>query len=248
MDFRLWGNEKDMLLARQIQHALLPGKLPQVDGYRFYACYEAALAVGGDYYDCFLLSDDKVCISFGDVAGRGVPGALVMSRLSTVVQNVMSLTDDVSVAIQRVNNQMSQSMVEAYFVTCILGVIDLKKHVITLANAGHMSPLIKNPDGSIEEFSDDMIGVPLGIMEGFPYQIVERKIEPGEIFTLITDGVDEAMDPEGGLYSRERVVEFLKNGSTDPAELGRGLLADVRSHASGRDQSDDIAIMMFGRT
>lgn len=239
--------DKEMDIARGVQHALLPSKLPQVHGYQFYASYDAAQAVGGDYFDCFMIGDDKVCVSFGDVAGKGVPGALIMSRISSVVQNTMSFTDDVSVAIHRINDHMCHNMVEGRFVTYILGVIDLKKHVITLTNAGHMSPVIKKPDGSIEEFSDDIIGIPVGIMEGYPYEVVERKIEPGEIFTLITDGVDEAMNPKGDLYSKERVVEFVKNGPTDPAELGKDLLADVRAHADGRPQNDDITIMVFGR-
>ena len=236
-----------MGIARGVQHALLPSKLPEVDGYQFYASYDAAQAVGGDYFDCFMIGEDKVCVSFGDVAGKGVPGALIMSRMASVVQNTMSFTDDVGVAIQRINDHMCHNMVEGRFVTYILGVIDLKEDTITLTNAGHMSPVIKKPDGSIEEFSDDIIGIPIGIMSGYPYEVVQRKIGNGEVFTLITDGVDEAMDPDGNLYSKERVVEFVEKGATDPEQLGKDLLADVRSHANGRAQNDDITIMVFGR-
>lgn len=239
--------DKEMGIARGVQRALLPDNLPEVEGYQFYASYDAAQAVGGDYFDCFMIGDDKVCVSFGDVAGKGVPGALIMSRMSSVVQNTMSFTDDVSLAIQRINSHMCHNMVEGRFVTYILGVIDLKTDILTLTNAGHMSPVIKKPDGTIEEFNDDIIGIPIGIMENYPYEVVQRKIEPGEIFTLITDGVDEAMNPSGDLYSKERVVEFVRNGSTDPEQLGKDLLADVRSHANGRAQNDDITIMVFGR-
>ncbi|MEQ9411077.1 MAG: SpoIIE family protein phosphatase [Fuerstiella sp.] len=239
--------DKEMSIARGVQHALLPEKLPQVPGYEFYASYDAAQAVGGDYFDCFMIGEDKVCVSFGDVAGKGVPGALIMSRMSSVVQNTMSFTDDVSVAIQRINDHMCHNMVEGRFVTYILGVIDLKTHCITLTNAGHMSPVIRTADGRIEEFSDEVIGIPVGIMSGYPYEVVTRKIAPGDIYTLITDGVDEAMDPKGNLYTKERVVEFVKQGPTDPEQLGKELLADVRAHADGRAQNDDITIMVFGR-
>lgn len=239
--------DKEMDIAMGVQRALLPSKLPEVEGYQFYASYDAAQAVGGDYFDCFRMGDDKICVSFGDVAGKGVPGALIMSRMSSVVQNTMSFTDDVSVAIHKINEHMCHNMVEGRFVTYILGVIDLKENRITLTNAGHMSPVIKKSDGTIEEFSDDIIGIPIGIMSGYPYEVVERSIDPGDIFTLITDGVDEAMDPDGNLYSKDRVVEFIKNGSTDPEQLGKDLLADVRKHANGRAQNDDITIMVFGR-
>ena len=110
-----------------------------------------------------------------------------------------------------------------------------------------MSPLIRKPDGSVEEFDDSTIGIPVGIMEGYPYEVVERDIEAGEMFVLITDGVDEAMDPDGGLYTKERVRDFVRDGSPDPEELGRALLTDVRRHANGRPQNDDITIMTFGR-
>jgi serine phosphatase RsbU (regulator of sigma subunit) len=239
--------DKEMGIARGVQRALLPEKLPDVPGYSFYASYDAAQAVGGDYFDCFMIGDDKVCVSFGDVAGKGVPGALIMSRIASVVQNTMSFTDDVAVAIKRINDHMCHSMVEGRFVTYILGVIDLKTNVITLANAGHMSPVIRKPGGEVEEFDDSTIGIPVGIMSGYPYEVVSREIAPGEIFVLITDGVDEAMNPDGDLYTKERVRDFVSNEPADPEQLGKDLLADVRHHADGRPQNDDITIMTFGR-
>ena len=239
--------DKEMKIASGVQRALLPEKLPEVAGYRFYASYDAAQAVGGDYFDCFMIGERKVCISFGDVAGKGVPGALIMSRIASVVQNTMSFTDDVVVAINRINSHMCHNMVEGRFVTYILGVIDLDTNRITIANAGHMSPLIRRANGEVDEIDDSTIGIPIGIMDEYPYEVVEREIGEGEMFVLITDGVDEAMDPNGELYTKERVREFVRTGSPDPEELGRALLSDVRRHANGRDQNDDITIMTFGR-
>ncbi|MEZ6060462.1 MAG: SpoIIE family protein phosphatase [Planctomycetaceae bacterium] len=241
--------DKEMGIARGVQRALLPEKLPEVSGYKFYASYDAAQAVGGDYFDCFLIGKkkDKVVVSFGDVAGKGVPGALIMSRIASVVQTTMSFTDDVTLAIRQINNHMCHSMVEGRFVTYILGVIDLKSNRMTLANAGHMSPVIRRPGGEVEEFDDATIGIPVGIMSDYPYEVVTRDIHPGEIFVLVTDGVDEAMNPNGDLYSKQRVRDFVSNSPADPEQLGRDLLADVRQHADGRPQNDDITIMTFGR-
>ena len=194
-----------------------------------------------------MIGERKVCISFGDVAGKGVPGALIMSRMASVVQNTMSFTNDVGMAIQRINKHMCHNMVEGRFVTYILGVIDLDTNRITLANAGHMSPLIRKVDGTVEEIDEAVIGIPVGIIDGYPYEVIERDIGPGEMFVLVTDGVDEAMDPDGALYTKERVREFVRNGSPDPEELGRAMLSDVRRHANGRAQNDDITIMAFGR-
>lgn len=241
--------DEEMRIAMHVQKALLPESLPEVPGYRFFASYDAAQAVGGDYFDCFLIGDnqDKICISFGDVAGKGVPGALIMSRISSVVQNTMTFTNDVSVAIERINRHMCHNMAAGRFVTYTLGVIDLKSHRISLVNAGHYAPLIRRANGELESFGADSVGIPVGIMEDFQYDVVERAIEPGDLFLLRTDGVDEAMAPDNSLYTTERVVEFVRHGAADAEALGKALLADVRRHANGRAQNDDIAIMTFSR-
>ena len=239
--------EEEMRIAMQVQKSLLPETLPEVPGYKFYASYDAAQAVGGDYFDCFPIGEHKICFSFGDVAGKGVPGALIMSRISSVVQNTMSFTDDVAVAIRRINNHMCHNMVAGRFVTFTLGVIDLRTHRLTLCNAGHYAVAVRKPNGQLEDIGNDQIGIPVGIMDDYDYDVVEYNISPGEIFLLRTDGVDEAMAPDSKLYSTEKVKEFLANTSGSPSDIGLALLADVRRHANGRPQNDDIAIMVFGR-
>jgi serine phosphatase RsbU (regulator of sigma subunit) len=237
----------EMRIAMDVQRALLPEKPPDVPGYSFFASYDAAQAVGGDYYDIFMLNDDLICLSFGDVAGKGVPGALIMSRISSCVQNTMAFVHEVAPAIKRINDHMCSNMVEGRFVTYMLIIIDTKQHKMTMVNAGHMSPMIRKADGSVEEFDDDLTGLPIGVMEDYPYEVIERDVNPGELFTLFTDGVDEAMNPEGELYTLERMRAFVLAGPTDAAELGKALLADVRRHANGRPQNDDITIMTFSR-
>ncbi len=225
----------------------MPEALPSVPGYHFFASYDSAQAVGGDYYDAMMLGDDKICLSFGDVAGKGVPGALIMSRIASCVQNTMAFLHDVGQAITAINNHMCANMVEGRFVTYVLVIIDLKTHQMTLANAGHMSPLIRKADGSVDQFDDESVGLPVGILEDYPYEVVSRTIEPGETVVIITDGVDEAMNPAGELYTKERVVEFVKQNTPNAEELGKALLADVRRHANGWSQNDDITIMTFSR-
>ncbi len=239
--------DSEMSIAEGVQHALLPDNLPEVNGYRFFASYDAAQAVGGDYYDAMMLNDDKICLSFGDVAGKGVPGALIMSRISSCVQNILTYVHDVGEAMTAINHHMCHHAAEGRFVTYVLAIIDLNTHEMTFSVAGHMPPLIRKVDGTIYEFDDEIVGMPIGVMEDYPYEVVTRKLEPGETVVIITDGVDEAMNPQGDLYTKERVVEFIKTASPNPEELGKALLADVRSHANGRPQNDDITIMTFGR-
>jgi serine phosphatase RsbU (regulator of sigma subunit) len=239
--------DSEMDIARKVQRALLPESLPVVEGYQFFASYDAAQAVGGDNYDAIMLDKNKICLSFGDVAGKGVPGALIMSRIASCVQNVMAFVQDVGTAIAAINNHMCSNMVEGRFVTYVLVVIDLDTHEMSLANAGHMSPLIRKPDGTVDQFPDASTGIPVGIMEDYPYEVMTRTIAPGETVVIITDGVDEAMNPAGELYTKERVIDFVQNGSPQADVLGKALLADVRRHAHGRPQNDDITIMTFSR-
>ena len=239
--------DSEMEIARKVQRALLPECLPEVEGWQFFASYDSAQAVGGDYYDAFMLGEHKICLSFGDVAGKGVPGALIMSRIASCVQNIVPFLQDAEKAIDAINRHMCSNMVEGRFVTYVLVIIDLKANELTLVNAGHMSPIIRHADGKTEEFPDETIGIPIGIMEDYPYEVVSHSIQPGDTVVIVTDGVDEAMNPDGDLYGKDRVVKFVSEGSPDATELGKSMLADVRRHADGRPQNDDITIMTFGR-
>ncbi len=235
--------DNEMDIARGVQQGLLPSSVPEVDNYEFFASYDSAQAVGGDYYDIFELPDDKIGLSFGDVAGKGVPGAMIMARMSSCVQNTMRFVHEVGPAVEAINDHMCDSAVEGRFVTYVLAILDTRKHHVSLVNAGHMSPIIRHADGTIGSFDEeDLVGPPIGVMDGYPYEVEKRKLQPGDIVLLVTDGVDEAMNPEGELYTKERIIEFLKTGPASAAELGKLLLADVRRHANGREQNDDITI------
>jgi serine phosphatase RsbU (regulator of sigma subunit) len=239
--------DSEIAIAKNVQQALLPSTLPQVPGYDFYASYDTALAVGGDYYDAMLLDTGKICLSFGDVAGKGVPASLVMSRISSVVRSTLQYVDDVGEAVEAINNHMCSSAVEGRFVTYILAIIDTRSHEMRLVIAGHMSPMIRKADGTIEEFDEESVGIPIGVLEDYPFDVLSRTIQPGETVLIYTDGVSEAMNPNGDLYGEKRVREFLRNSRGTPAEIGKALLSDVRAHANGRAQNDDITIMIFGR-
>ena len=237
----------EMDIARNVQRALLPSELPKAPGYEFYASYDAAQAVGGDYYDAGMLPGNKIFLSFGDVAGKGVPGALIMSRMSSCCQSTMQFVHEVGPAVEAINHHMCANAVEGRFVTYVLAIIDLTTHEMTIANAGHMSPIIRRADGTLFEFPDEAVGVPIGVVDGYPFDVLNFKLEPGDLAVLFTDGVSEAMAPNDDLYTLEHLREFILKGPKKADELGKVLLADVRRHANGRPQNDDITIMTFGR-
>jgi sigma-B regulation protein RsbU (phosphoserine phosphatase) len=99
----------------------------------------------------------------------------------------------------------------------------------------------------VERFDQELAGPAIGIVDDYPYEAETRKLEPGDRIVITTDGVEEAMNPERVLYGTQRVLELVQNGPAEAEKLGKLLLADVRRHARGYPQSDDITIMTFGR-
>jgi len=239
--------DAELEIARNVQRELLPAELPRVEGYQFYASYDAARAVGGDMYDCFVLPEGKIGLSFGDVSGKGVPGALIMSRMSSCVQSTVRHVHDVVRAIRAINEQMDDGKIEGRFVTFILSIVDTRSHEVVLANAGHAAPIIRRAGGSVEQFDQERAGPAIGMIEGYPFESEARSLEPGDMVVITTDGVEEAMNPEGDLYGTEGLLDLVKNEPAEAERLGKLLLADVRRHARGHPQSDDIAILTFGR-
>jgi len=239
--------DEEMKISAQVQRALIPEILPQPIGYQFYGSYDAAEAVGGDYFDCFEMPDGKICVSFGDVAGKGVPGALIMSRLSGIVRNTMNFTDDVETAMSQINSLMCNNMIEGRFVTYLLGVIDPKTHNFKYANAGHLPPEIRSWDGELSNLGTEDSGLPIGLDKCCPYPTSTIQLEPGMSIVLRTDGVDDARASEDDFYGPARFRKVVRAESADPETIGRALLTDVKAFMAGYKQTDDITIMSFGR-
>ncbi|MBW3596027.1 MAG: response regulator [Planctomycetes bacterium] len=152
----------DLELARQVQRGLLPLRLPEIPGYEFFAHYESAHEVGGDYYDFILLPRQRVAVLLGDVCGKGVVAALLMAKLSADARFCMLTEPDPAAAVTRLNSLMCQSGNDR-FVTLAAAVLDPVNHTVTLVNAGHPPPLIYHrATRTVEEaIGDAMAGTPL---------------------------------------------------------------------------------------
>jgi serine phosphatase RsbU (regulator of sigma subunit) len=167
--------------------------------------------------------------------------------MSSCVQSTVRHVHDVVEAMNAINNHMADGKIEGKFVTFILCIVDTQNHEVTLANGGHASPIIRRANGMVEQFDQERSGPAVGVMEDYPFESETRKLEPGDMVVITTDGVEEAMNVAGDLYTTERVLKLVKNGPAEAEKLGKLLLEDVRRHARGRSQSDDITIMTFGR-
>ena len=243
--------QREVELAKQVQLAFLPRAAPTLQGYEFFSHYSAAMSVGGDIYDYIPLPGDRLAIVIGDVAGKGIPSAMLMAKLSGMLPFCLLMEPQPERAVALLNDRLMQSGIGDRFVTLLLMVLNCRTHTVTVVNAGAQTPLlVRPPTRELTFLPDDLIGMPLGLMEGFEYAALSVTLGPGEVLVTFTDGVTDTADPDGTLFELTGVSASVLGDETaplGPKEIGERLVAAVRKHAAGAPQGDDMAVVCFGR-
>jgi len=129
----------------------------------------------------------------------------------------------------------------------VVAIIDPAAHKLTLVNAGHMPPMLRDSQGNVIEIGEEEAGLPVGVIDDFEYEAYERTLEPGDFLTAFTDGFSEAMNSNRDLFGIERLAELLASREHPTKELGPDVLQEVRSFAGDFPQSDDMCLACFGR-
>lgn len=241
--------QRELNFAKEVQTGFLPHSMPDVPGYSFWAFYEAAGQVGGDYYDFQTLPNKKLAAILGDVSGKGVPAALMMAKVSSDTKVALLTSPDPVSAMQRINDAVCAAALEDKFITMALCLIDQSLQRMAIVNAGHMSPIIRRANGTLDEPADEKVsGLPLGVMEGYEYEVVETHINAGDLVVIYSDGVNEAMNAENDAYGTDRLRALIQSLDLPPNQMGPRLIKDVREHVAGHKQSDDITMVVFART
>ncbi len=241
--------ESELNIARDIQMGLLPiplanGILQKVD---LYATMIPAKEVGGDLYDYFLLPDGRLCFAIGDVSDKGVPAALFMAVTRTLIRASAEDETDPALLMERVNNRLSENNPNMMFVTLIIGVLDLLTGNLDWSNGGHPPLCLVQTDGGLRML-EGRSGPACGVQEDLPYRKFSTRLEPGEILLGYTDGVTEAVGPDGRLYGEERLFARLAGQQqSNAAALTATLLEDLRQFVQLTEQSDDITLIAAKR-
>lgn len=238
--------ERDMQLAREVQRGFLPERKPEIAGYQFFDYYQPAEQVGGDYFDYISLPDGRLAVIVADVVGHGVAAALLMAKLSAEARFALYAEPQPAAAATRLNERLCGMQVQR-FVTMVLLVIDPKNSTAQVVLAGHMPPIHRKPDGTISEPGEEVAGLPLGITDALGYEQLELKIGPGDVLALYTDGINEAADANGAMYSIDRLRAHLRAKENDPAKIGQTIVDDVRRFLGKALQNDDMCLVCFGR-
>jgi serine phosphatase RsbU (regulator of sigma subunit) len=218
-----------------------------VAGYEFFDYYESAQQIGGDYYDYVLLPGNRLAIILADVSGKGISAALLMAKISSEARYSLVSEPTPAAAMTRLNASFGHGRWEDRFVTMVMAVLDLATGEMTLANAGHMPPIMRRANGQVLAIGDEAGGVPLGVDEGACYEQAVFTLTPGDLVTAFTDGISEAMNEANSLYTIERIERVVDNPVTGANDLGGRILGDVKKFVGTRTQSDDMCLVCFGR-
>jgi sigma-B regulation protein RsbU (phosphoserine phosphatase) len=238
--------QKELSVARNIQISILPQNFPPFpDDKRFEldAHIDTANEVGGDFYDFFMIDDQRLGFVIGDVSGKGVPAAIFMAVSKTAIKTTAMRKLPADECLNVVNNALARESVSEMFVTTIYGVLDCNTGEVEFCNAGHNFPYLLNNKGALKQLTVSG-GIPLGYLENFSYEKCNIKLQPGEILFFYTDGVPEAMDSSENEFSESRLEQSLKNSGTQSLRnIMQGVIGDVKKFTGGIPQSDDITLL-----
>ena len=238
----------DLDTARKIQMEALPvghPAFPDHPDINLNAFIKTAKEVGGDFYDYFSPDEDHVCFLIADVSGKGIPAALFMMTVKTMIKDYAMTMTDTSEIFTAVNRHICEGNESGMFATAWIGMIDTRTMTLTYTNAGHNYPLISH-DGRDYDIMKKKHGLFLAGMEDTVYRCDEVSLRPGDRLFLYTDGITEAHNVSGELYGVERLKDSLARLGSDlvPEDMEK-IISDVDDFAGDEPQFDDMTIVMI---
>ncbi|MHC4474741.1 MAG: SpoIIE family protein phosphatase [Planctomycetota bacterium] len=233
--------DQQLSLARDIQARLTPQALEDRFAVDLAVCYQPAMWVGGDYCDVWSLPDGQIAFTVGDVSGKGLPAAMVMSNLQAALRTTMTFCSQLSAVAEHVNRHLCQNLRDDMFVTLFLGLFDPSRNELKYVNAGHIQPLIGPPSGPARRLAEPA-NPPLGILEGTFDTIVEA-IDPDAGLLVVTDGITEARSQAGGLFEAGRLEKLMEDCEFRSAQhLVDTVTKAVADFRRSLPQQDDITV------
>jgi len=244
---------KELDSARALQLAMLPRQFPVCSPSHpiaVHAVMEPAREVGGDLYDCFYAGERTFCFLVGDVCGKGASAAMFMARARSLVRITVNLwrewrTDDIDpgALLEAVNRELCQDNDDCMFVTMFLGLIDTHSGLMSFANAGHPAPHLVSTTGETKRI-DSKPAVPLGVQLQTRFRTQTLEILPGDALFVCSDGVFEAENDKGDLFSIERLCQLLREANAaEPREMVRVVRDAVDAFTGRAPRTDDVTAL-----
>ncbi len=236
----------ELSLASTIQENSVPNDFPafpQRGEFDIYASMEAARDVGGDFYNFFLVDEDHLALTIGDVSGKGIPAALFMMVTNILISDRTRMGGSPAEILRFVNDNLCEHNKAEMFVTVWLGILEISTGKLTAANAGHEYPALRGENGSFALLKDKH-GLVLGAMTGVRYREYELQLRPGDRLFVYTDGVPEATAADGGMFGVERMLAALnETKDAGPEQILRNVRRAVDDTVQGAEQFDDLTML-----
>ncbi|MBI5165698.1 MAG: SpoIIE family protein phosphatase [Magnetospirillum sp.] len=238
---------QEMDVARRIQQSILPRRLEIGPGFAIDALLRPAAEVGGDFYDFFPVDDGhRVMFVIGDVSGKGVPAALFMTMVRSVLRSLVPIVRPLESCLGRVNEVVVSESRAGMFATVFIGEIHLASGVLRYCNAGHTAALLVGRTGGVRRLTAN--GPALGLKSGHAYSAERLEMAPGSVLLAASDGVTEATAPDGRAFGEGRLDVLAANlaGGT-PTRTVEAIAAAVDDFTQGCERCDDLSCLALAR-
>jgi len=235
--------EREIAEARAIQEKLLPREIPQLAGYAIAGAWQSAGMVGGDYFDVLALDGETLGLCIGDVAGKGMPAALLMSNLQAAVRGLSSPSLAPNLLCGRLNSLVYRNTANDRFITFFYAQLDGATRRLRYANAGHNAPFVVHRDGTHERLQEG--GCVLGVFDDQGYALGAAQLTDGDRVVLFTDGVTEARNSADEEFGEARLLRVLEDHrALAPGELQEEILRAVAGFSGGH-WTDDATLLVL---
>jgi len=244
--YQLLYIQHDLETAREIQQAILPATFPPFPhrkDFDIFATMQAAREVGGDFYDFFMIDNDRIGFVIGDVSGKGVPAAIFMAVSRTLIRATGLKGISAAECIDYANHLLCNESTSCMFVTVFYGILDTRTGEISYVNGGHNPPLLIRADGTLEVIP--LTGGPiLGFLDDEKFDSARIQLHPNDTLFLYTDGITEAFNEQDEAFGETRLEELLKENYQKPLkEIARETVVKIQDFCGEAPQSDDITLL-----
>lgn len=245
--------EQELALAKKIQEKLLPATNIHLEYFEVAAHAKSCEAVGGDYFDFVPVEAKKLCVTIGDICGKGVPAALLTATLQAAIRMQLEYTHRPEQILRSVNRLLVNSTLESIFLTLFIGIFDLEKNKLIYVNAGHPSPILISKNSRLQELRSTTTAV--GIIENLSEHPKEIDFQIGDFLFLYTDGLIESRNLKKEFYGRQKLFDlFNRNLISQAKKILQPnycisiINQDIEKFTTGVGQTDDLTMLALKRT
>ncbi len=240
--------ESELSLAKEIQASSLPNVFPPFPDKRefdIFAGMEPAKEVGGDFYDFYFIDENNFMFLIADVSGKGIPAALFMMTTKTLINYIAQSSMSPAEMIETINQKICENNKQGFFITMLVGIVNIKTGKVIFINCGHNPPLVKHNDGGFKylELESNIV---LGAFANAEFAVSEGILGKGDTIFVYTDGITEAVNSSDEQYGEERLLQTINKVSDENIrEIATAVKSNVKEFAQGVAQSDDMTMLIF---